>query len=208
MSYRSINHGSFGVHSINKVTLLETVSTGLFVVDYREKGPTHRRRRFSLETRDLDEAKKKISDIMQQIKKRGHPTQRRCETVLYVLQRGENGPIKVGVSRQLKNRLDDLQTGNAEKLRVLRAYTMKDVERAIHAELERVARLEGEWFPMDLLSFVDRFFNVSQGVELRRAQTRALNSQIVSLMTQKKRHQNEGLKMPATARLPEGSETK
>jgi hypothetical protein len=58
---------------------------------------------------------------------------------------------------------------SAEKLKVLRVYKISDVERAIHAELEKVSRLEGEWFPAELLSLVDRFFNVDFDVVYARA---------------------------------------
>ena len=45
-------------------------------------------------------------------------------------------------------------------------------EKAIHGELEREARLHGEWFPADLLPRVDRFFNVDFDIALKRARTR------------------------------------
>ena len=49
---------------------------------------------------------------------------------------------------------------------------MKDVEKAVHAEIEKSSRLEGEWFSAHLLSLVDRFFNVQLDVSLKRAQSR------------------------------------
>jgi hypothetical protein len=57
-------------------------------------------------------------------------------------------------------------------INVLRVYKMVDVERAVHAELERQSRLEGEWFPADLLPLVDRFFAVALDVDFQRAQNR------------------------------------
>jgi hypothetical protein len=77
---------------------------------------------------------------------------------------------RVGISRNLKQRISQLQNGNAERLQVLRVYKMADVERAVHAELERKSRLEGEWFAADLLSLVDRFFTVPMDVATQRAQ--------------------------------------
>lgn len=169
MAYRYINRGNFGVRGVNRVSLLETVSTGLCVVDYWER--PGKRIRQSLETYDLEEAKKKIAEIIQQRERRGHSMRHtRGETVLYVVQRGENGPIKVGITRILKGRLSQLQNGSAEKLKVLGVYTMKDVESAVHAELERVSRLEGEWFPADLLSRIERFFGAPFDIKLKRAQ--------------------------------------
>jgi len=78
--------------------------------------------------------------------------------VLYVIQRGADGPVKVGISRRLQHRLIALQSANAEKLSILRTYRMSDVEKAIHAELGIESRLNGEWFPAELLARVDSFF--------------------------------------------------
>ncbi len=90
------------------------------------------------------------------------------ELILYVIQRGDDGPIKVGISRNLKNRVNHLQNGNAEKLKILHIFTMRDMERALHGELEREARLQGEWFPPDSLSSILRFFSVPTEVEKKR----------------------------------------
>jgi hypothetical protein len=172
MTRRYVNHGNFGIRGVNRVSLLETVSTGLFSIDYWQ-GEGKRIRR-SLETHDLDEAKRKVAEIIEQMEQRGRDAIRpaRGETILYVVRRGENGPIKVGITRQLKGRLSQLQNGNAEKLQVLRVFTMKDVEKAVHADLERQSRLEGEWFPKELLPSVDQFFRVALDVAFQRAQKR------------------------------------
>ena len=89
-----------------------------------------------------------------------------------MIRRGANGPIKVGITRRLKQRVAQLQSGSAEKLQVLRIYKMADVEKAVHAELERQSRLEGEWFPAELLPAVDRFFKVEFDIALKRARKR------------------------------------
>ena len=164
---RYINRGRFGVRR-NRVVLLESRSTGDLAADYREKA-TGKRLRRSLETTDLDVAKEKIATILEQQNASTPTTSHNGDTILYVVQRGDDGPIKVGISRRLKNRVSQLQNGSAEKLRVLRVYKMADVERAVHGELERLARLEGEWFPADLLLAVDRFFNVDFDTTRKRA---------------------------------------
>ena len=84
------------------------------------------------------------------------------------MQRGDDGPIKVGISVNAKKRLKTLQTGNAEKLKLLRVFTMRDVEKAIHGELEREARLHGEWFPAELLPNILRFFSVPEDIQSKR----------------------------------------
>jgi hypothetical protein len=169
MGSRYLSCGRFGSRG-NRINLLESRSTGDLAADYREKA-TGKRIRRSLDTTDLDEAKKKIAELLGQQKACSlTSTNRGGETVLYVIQRGDDGPIKVGISRRLKQRISQLQNGSAEKLLVLRVYKMAEVEKAVHAELERTSRLEGEWFPADLLSVVDRFFNVPMDVAARRAQ--------------------------------------
>ncbi len=112
--------------------------------------------RKSTKTSDLDEAKRRQSEYIQRLKN-GTPTNlSRRDTILYIIQR-ENGPIKVGISANLKSRLRTLQNGNAERITVLRKYTMRDVEKAIHRML-RDSRLEGEWFAADSFSTVEQFF--------------------------------------------------
>ena len=172
MGSRYISRGCFGVFGVSRVSLLETISNGLFVVDYREKA-TGNRVRHRLGTSDLGEAKKKISDLVLELERgRSMINRVKGETVLYVIQRGNDGPIKIGFTRNLKSRLAQLQSASAEKLHVLRVYKMADVEKAIHAELERASRLEGEWFPADLLPSVDRFFRVGFDVVLKRRRSR------------------------------------
>jgi predicted GIY-YIG superfamily endonuclease len=144
----------------------------VFVADYWEKA-TGKRIRRSLKTTDLDEAKKIIAELIEQQKAhRPTATNPEGDTVLYVIRRGNDGPIKIGISRRLKQRISQLQNGSAEKLKVLRMYRMADVERAVHAELEKRSRLEGEWFAADLLSLVDRFFNVDFDVTWKRARVK------------------------------------
>ena len=143
----------------------------MLVADYWERA-TGKRIRRSLRTSDLNEAKQLIGDLIEHQKAHRPTNSDTGETVLYVIQRGDDGPIKVGISRRLKQRIAQLQNGNAEKLQILRVYKMFDVERAIHAMLEGEARLEGEWFPAQLLSHVDRFFKVDLDTALKCARTR------------------------------------
>ena len=168
MGSRYLSCGRFGSRG-NRVNLLESRSTGDLAADYREKA-TGKRIRRSLATTEPGEAKTKIATILEQQRALKPTMNPEGEKVLYVLQRGDDGPIKVGITRRLKQRISQLQNGSAEKLKVLRVYKMADVERAVHAELERKSRLEGEWFAADLLSSVDRFFNVPMDVATRRAQ--------------------------------------
>jgi T5orf172 domain. len=65
---------------------------------------------------------------------------------IYFLQRGEGGPIKIGKSRRVQDRINALQTGVAERLELLAVYDGgSDVERHLHKQLA-AHRLSGEWF--------------------------------------------------------------
>jgi predicted GIY-YIG superfamily endonuclease len=117
--------------------------------DWIDKAGARHRLRFNTET----EARDHIANGARSI-----PAPYTGEVCLYVIQRGDNGPIKIGISRRLKERIATLQNGNAEKLKVLQVYKMSDVEKAIHRELAKVAKLEGEWFPAELIGLIGRFF--------------------------------------------------
>lgn len=181
MKSRYYSHGSFGTLGVNRVNLIRSRATGIFFVDYRDK-KTGKRYRLNLKTTDLKTAQNEILKITDELADRGYSRQGTgSPSILYVIQRGDDGPIKVGVTRSIKQRLADLQNGNAERLNVLRVFTMADVERIIHAELERVSRLEGEWFPADSLSAIDRFFTVPVTVieERKRRMNARLNKQLM-----------------------------
>ena len=105
-------------------------------------------------------AERKLAERLEQLIAAGWtgPPKAWRETILYVVQRGDDGPIKVGISRNLRQRVRVLQNGNAERVNVLRRYRMLDIEKAIHRGLGRYLRLEGEWFAADLLPLIDRLF--------------------------------------------------
>jgi hypothetical protein len=79
--------------------------------------------------------------------------------VIYFVQCGAAGPIKIGyVRKDMRQRLSAMQNGNHEKLRVL-ACTDGDVpyERALHKRFS-ASRIRGEWFtPTDeLLTLISK----------------------------------------------------
>lgn len=65
----------------------------------------------------------------------------------YFIQAGDGtGPVKIGVASNLRRRLDALQTGNAERLTIIRAVTGGcAVERHFHDRFTG-RRVRGEWF--------------------------------------------------------------
>jgi hypothetical protein len=83
--------------------------------------------------------------------------------VIYFIQRGEDGPIKVGTSTDPVERLRSLQTSNAEPLTLLGFMPGGSLEeRAIHALLED-GRLEGEWFSPDTPGLQGLLSNAGHG---------------------------------------------
>jgi hypothetical protein len=128
--------------------------------------------RESTGTKERAEAERILDERLKQ--RRQGITPSKSVAVVYVIQRGDSGPIKVGISTNVKSRLKSLQTGNAEKLRLVRTFTMRDVERVLHAVLERKARLSGEWFPAEMFSEVIQFFSIPPDIADKRFSKRWL----------------------------------
>lgn len=65
---------------------------------------------------------------------------------VYFAQLGENGPIKIGQSRQVPSRLQALQTAHHEAVRLLGTIPETDIpEPVLHDRFAR-HRIKGEWF--------------------------------------------------------------
>jgi hypothetical protein len=76
--------------------------------------------------------------------------------LVYFIQSGDDGPIKIGFTRNLAARLRQLQTGHPAKLRVLRAFRGDErLEAWLHRHFA-AHRLNGEWFTphRDLLRYL------------------------------------------------------
>jgi hypothetical protein len=92
---------------------------------------------------------------------------------LYIISEGEDGPVKIGRSRNPGARLCELQTGNARFLRVAACYELThdeacDAERSLHEQLSDHA-MNGEWFRLSeqfMADYMPAFF-LSEGLEPR-----------------------------------------
>lgn len=70
-------------------------------------------------------------------------------SIVYFIQSGNSGPIKIGVASSLNLRLRALQNGNPEKLRCLLTVPGgRDLEQTLHAAF-RSTRVRLEWFKPD-----------------------------------------------------------
>lgn len=116
---------------------------------------------------EFSEASRRLASFPTRKARRGDPV----SSFLYIISEGEDGPIKIGRSRNPGSRLLELQTGNARRLRVVASYELThdeacDAERRLHEELADWA-LSGEWFQLDekfMAGYVPDFF-LSIGLE-------------------------------------------
>jgi hypothetical protein len=73
-------------------------------------------------------------------------------TNLYLIQAGQDGPIKIGLAVSVKKRLKQLQTGNHNRLKIVGIVRncKPELETSVHRELHNF-RINGEWFSGDIL---------------------------------------------------------
>jgi len=75
--------------------------------------------------------------------------------------RGNDGKYKIGIAKNPKQRIKQLQTGNSDKLVIIETYESENaskIESALHNQLAHL-RNEGEWFDLsvsDEVSFIDK----------------------------------------------------
>ena len=68
------------------------------------------------------------------------------DTLIYFIQAGDDGPIKIGITTCLKRRLAQLQKTSHRALRVLTTMPGdREIEKVLH-EGFAICRLCGEWF--------------------------------------------------------------
>lgn len=83
-------------------------------------------------------------------------------TFVYFIQSGENGPIKIGVARNIEKRIEDLQIGNPCELHLLCTMPCDSKNHAFFRErqLHKIfskQRIRGEWFENNI-----KFKNLSE----------------------------------------------
>lgn len=90
--------------------------------------------------------------------------------MVYFIQQGQSGPIKIGVSDDPKQRLKSLQTGSPHSLHLRDAAPVPEdqrLESALHKKLEH-RRLNGEWFEIaeywkeGYIGTMDLFYSVER----------------------------------------------
>jgi hypothetical protein len=87
-------------------------------------------------------------------------------TVTYFIQRVPNGPVKIGRTDNVRQRLDQLQTASAEQL-VIRGVIKSNREKQLHKQFAS-KRMVGEWFRCDdeLETFMSELFGPHDNIEI------------------------------------------
>ena len=96
---------------------------------------------------------------------------------IYFLQSG-GGPIKIGFAVNIQARIDTLQLGNPEKLKLLKTVEGSvSGEKEIHRRFSK-DKIRGEWFnPTDeLLSFIAKIGSSYTSIKEKRYLYQALNA--------------------------------
>ena len=66
--------------------------------------------------------------------------------MIYFIQAGDNGAVKIGFAKDVKKRFRELQTGNHETLKLLKEIAgEEELEQEIHA-LVKNYHVRGEWY--------------------------------------------------------------
>ena len=84
---------------------------------------------------------------------------------IYFLRSGLRGPVKIGVAKNVDNRVASLQIGNPHELLLITKVKCKSRAHAfrLENELHKIfarKKIRGEWFRSDInLHYADRVFN-------------------------------------------------
>ena len=84
---------------------------------------------------------------------------------VYFVRSGRNGPIKIGVAKNVENRMDTLQTGNPTELILIAKVKCKSKAHAysLETQLHKIysrKRIRREWFSSELnLSHANRLIS-------------------------------------------------
>ena len=71
--------------------------------------------------------------------------------MIYFIQAGDNGAVKIGFAKDVKKRFAALQTGNHETLKLLKEIAgEEELEQEIHL-LVKNYHVRGEWYAPDVM---------------------------------------------------------
>lgn len=85
---------------------------------------------------------------------------------VYLIQETENGYYKIGVSKNPKKRVKQLNTGNSSMLKLVMSYESEianKIEKTLHRKYSHLSK-EGEWFDLSVSEEAD-FINECEKIE-------------------------------------------
>jgi hypothetical protein len=90
---------------------------------------------------------------------------------VYLIQSLEEGYYKIGVSKNPKKRVKQLQTGNSSELKLIASFSSEyahKIEKSFHSRFSYLKK-EGEWFDLSLieaLSFVEDCKRIHESIDI------------------------------------------
>ena len=88
--------------------------------------------------------------------------------------RGNDGQYKIGIAKNPKQRIKQLQTGNSDKLTIIETYESENaskIESTLHNQYAHL-RNEGEWFDLsisDEAHFIEKCKQIDQTITTLRS---------------------------------------
>lgn len=88
---------------------------------------------------------------------------------IYLIQSLESSYYKIGVSKHPKQRLNELQTGNSSKLKLIEVYQSDiahQIEKTLHRRYSHLKK-EGEWFELAIdneVSFLQECMKIEENI--------------------------------------------
>jgi len=91
--------------------------------------------------------------------------------IIYLIRSGDKYKIGVSTTKNINNRVKNLQTGNSEKVEILKVFESEYanlIEKTLHREFI-TKKLIGEWFELsidEVLTFEQRCVTITNNIEL------------------------------------------
>jgi len=91
--------------------------------------------------------------------------------IIYLIRSGDKYKIGVSTTKNINNRVKNLQTGNSEKVEILKVFESEYanlIEKTLHREFI-TKKLIGEWFELsidEVLTFEQRCITITNNIEL------------------------------------------
>jgi hypothetical protein len=91
--------------------------------------------------------------------------------IIYLIRSGDKYKIGISTTKNINNRVKNLQTGNSDKVEILKVFESEYanlIEKTLHREFI-TKKLIGEWFELsinEVLTFEQRCITITNNIEL------------------------------------------